>query len=320
MATKLDKRLRKAGFLTSYRRIKMDEVVCRNRDCVAAGTCPHLHRSNPVRCRRQAGVDVDVACRALQFITEQLMRDQTDWHSSTWTHAQQSAQPWLVLVAGDGDFLSLVETAKRLGAKVAVAAWRRSVHDDLVETADAFLALDDDDVVWNESDDEEDDDDDASSATPLDRVAVAAPRAGAAVDQWFAFGAAAPMPPAPDDELSRALAESALLARLDAATANDGGDDELARALEESARQHALEERQRTTWRHPELESSDEEQDSSELETSGELETSLASLHPELEEPDLERTPRSWDDWARARGTPSSIPTRGTASTPGRAL
>ena len=54
VATKLDKRLRKAGFLTSYRRIKMDEVVCRNRDCVAAGTCPHLHRSNPVRCRRQA--------------------------------------------------------------------------------------------------------------------------------------------------------------------------------------------------------------------------------------------------------------------------
>ena len=39
-----------------------------------------------------------------------------------------------------------------------------SVHDDLVETADAFLALDDDDVVWNEGDDEEDDDD-ASSAT-----------------------------------------------------------------------------------------------------------------------------------------------------------
>ena len=39
------------------------------------GTCPHLHRSNPVRCRRQAGVDVDVACRALQFITEQLMSE-----------------------------------------------------------------------------------------------------------------------------------------------------------------------------------------------------------------------------------------------------
>ena len=41
---------------------------------------------------------MDVACRALQFITEQLMRDQTDWHSSTWTHAQQAAQPgscWL---------------------------------------------------------------------------------------------------------------------------------------------------------------------------------------------------------------------------------
>ena len=41
-----------------------------------------------------------------------------------------------------------------------------------------------------------------------------------------------------------------------------------------------------------------EEQDSSELETSGE-----ASLprHPELEEPSLERTPRSWEDWARPR-------------------
>ena len=107
VATKLDKRLRKAGFVTSYRRIKMDEVVCRNRDCVAAGTCPHLHRSNPVRCRRQAGVDVDVACRALQFVTEQLMSE-TSWQSTTWPHAQQAAQPWLVLVAGDGDFLSLV--------------------------------------------------------------------------------------------------------------------------------------------------------------------------------------------------------------------
>ena len=67
VATKLDKRLRKAGFLTSYRRIKMDEVVCRNRDCVAAGTCPHLHRSNPVRCRRQAGVDAarrSLVCRS----------------------------------------------------------------------------------------------------------------------------------------------------------------------------------------------------------------------------------------------------------------
>ena len=195
---------------------------------------------------------------------------ETSWQSSTWTHAQQAAQPWLVLVAGDGDFLSLVETAKRLGAKVAVAAWRRSVHDDLVETADAFLALDDDDVVWNESDDdEEDDDDDASSATP--QIASPSPLLVPAQlsISGSPFGAAAPMPPAPDDELSRALAESALLARLDAATANDGGDDdELARALAESARQHALEERQRTTWRHPELdESSDEEQDSSELES-----------------------------------------------------
>ena len=210
VATKLDKRLRKAGFTTSYRRIKMDEVVCRNRDCVAAGTCPHLHRSNPVRCRRQAGVDVDVACRALQFITEQLMSETTSWQSSTWTHAQQAAQPWLVLVAGDGDFLSLVETAKRLGAKVAVAAWRRSVHDDLVETADAFLALDDDDVVWNEGDEEEEDDDDASSATP--QIASPSPLLVPAQlsISGSPFGAAAPMPPAPDDELSRALAESAL--------------------------------------------------------------------------------------------------------------
>ena len=311
VATKLDKRLRKAGFVTSYRRIKMDEVVCRNRDCVAAGTCPHLHRSNPVRCRRQAGVDVDVACRALQFVTEQLMSE-TSWQSSTWTHAQQAAQPWLVLVAGDGDFLSLVETAKRLGAKVAVAAWRRSVHDDLVETADAFLALDDDDVVWNESDDEEDDDDDASSATP--HVASPSPLLVPAQlsISGSPFGAAAPMPPAPDDELSRALAESALLARLDAATANDGGDDdELARALEESARQHALEERQRTTWRHPELEeSSGEEQDSSELEhvrRAGARPASWKRLARRRcgirswRSRHLERTPRSWDDWARPR-------------------
>ena len=108
---------------------------------------------------------------------------ETSWQSSTWTHATVRA-PWLVLVAGDGDFLSLVETAKRLGAKVAVAAWRRSVHDDLVETADAFLALDDDDVVWNESDEERTTT--TRAARPRSRRR-AAPRAGAAVDQWFAF-------------------------------------------------------------------------------------------------------------------------------------
>ena len=147
-----------------------------------------------------------------------------------------------------------------------------------------------------------------------------------------------------------ALCSSAATARsytprsrgFDAATANDGGDDDdLARALAESARQYDVETRLRhpelddltetsgetppprrqarqhaAFSRHPELdfseerdgvESSDDEQDSSELETSGELETSReletsgeASLrHPELEEPSLERTPRSWDDWAR---------------------
>lgn len=302
VANKFDKRLRQAGIATSYRRIKMDEVVCRNRDCVAAGTCPHLHRSNPVRCRRQAGVDVDVACKALQFVTEELMSDRAGWQSSTWSRPQRSAQPWLVLVAGDGDFCALLETAKHLGAKVAVAAWRRSVHEDLVANADAFLALDDDVVVWN-NDDEEDEDGvtppRGAARSPLlvpAQLSINAPATGRRSPL-----SAAPMPPAPetaDDERTRALAESALLARLSAAATttddeDEDGEDELAQALESVRRLAAL---RYSAPRHPELEvSADDEREASEL------------RHPELEESsddadDLERpTGRNWDDWHSER-------------------
>ena len=100
VATKLDKRLRKAGFVTSYRRIKMDEVVCRNRDCVAAGTCPHLHRSNPVRCRRQAGVDVDV-------------------HESSWNDAGLAWRIW-----GAARVLAhAVDASRRREKKTQTAGW-----------------------------------------------------------------------------------------------------------------------------------------------------------------------------------------------------
>ena len=286
------------GFPNVYRRIKMDEVVCRNRDCVAAGTCPHLHRSNPrVRCRRQAGVDVDVACRALQFITEQLMSE-TSWQSSTWTHAQQAAQPWLVLVAGDGDFLSLVETAKRLGAKVAVAAWRRSVHDDLVETADAFLALDDDDVVWNESDEEEDDDD-ASSAAPRSRRRrrSSCRRSCRSVVRLLARRRRCrPLP----TTSCRARSPSRRCWRgstrrprttVETTTSLRGPSRNRPTARPRGAPAHNLEaprarriERGRAGF----LRAGDVRR----AETSGNGEASLR--HPELTEPDLERTPRSW--------------------------
>jgi uncharacterized LabA/DUF88 family protein len=120
----LEAALARAGFRTSFRAIKVDEVICRNRDCDDA-RCPHRGPlRTPVRVRRQAGVDVDVACAALELV-----------------HAYGRGVE-LVLVAGDGDFLPLVEAARRAGARVAVAAFAHSLSPALADAADAVYDMD----------------------------------------------------------------------------------------------------------------------------------------------------------------------------------
>ena len=50
----------------------------------------------------------------------------------------------IVLVSGDGDFISLVEYLKNQGKKVEVVALRRSASSRLIEVADEFVDLEDD--------------------------------------------------------------------------------------------------------------------------------------------------------------------------------
>ena len=79
-----------------------------------------------MRVRKQAGVDVDVACRALEML-----------------FCPRGEPPTtVVLVAGDGDFLSVAETCRRAGAKFVVAAFLQSANPALTEFADRFVALD----------------------------------------------------------------------------------------------------------------------------------------------------------------------------------
>ena len=59
----LERALKKAKFETRFRPMKVDEVVCRNRDCDE--NCPHRTSATPVRVMRQAGVDVDLAVSSL---------------------------------------------------------------------------------------------------------------------------------------------------------------------------------------------------------------------------------------------------------------
>ena len=47
----------------------------------------------------------------------------------------------IVLVSGDGDFVSLVEYLKNQGKKVEIVAFGRSVSSQLVEVADEFIDL-----------------------------------------------------------------------------------------------------------------------------------------------------------------------------------
>ena len=180
---------------------------------------PHLHRRTRRACRPPGGVDVDVACRALQFITEQLMSETKLAVVDVDARPAIGAACCVTFVAPAGDFLSLEETAKRLGAKVAVAAWRRSVHDDLVETADAFLALDDRRCRMERGGRGGGRRRRREQRHSSDRVAVAAPRAGAAVDQWFAFGRGGA-------DASRPMASCRALARVGAAGAPRRGDGE----------------------------------------------------------------------------------------------
>ncbi len=50
----------------------------------------------------------------------------------------------IVLVSGDGDFISLVEYLKNQGKKVEVVALKRSSSSKLIEVADEFIDLEDD--------------------------------------------------------------------------------------------------------------------------------------------------------------------------------
>lgn len=106
---RLDRRLKAAGFETRFRRMKVDEVRCRNRDCQCR------HRDDPIFVRRQAGVDVDIAARTLELAL--------------------GTKATVVLASGDGDLASLVETLIRNGCKVFVAAFDKSLSPELADLA-----------------------------------------------------------------------------------------------------------------------------------------------------------------------------------------
>jgi len=72
------------------RGLKMMETVCTERSCIL---CPHKKRSNPVFRRVQAGVDVAIATRCMQLL---MGRD-------------GGARQRLILLAGDGDFVPVLE-------------------------------------------------------------------------------------------------------------------------------------------------------------------------------------------------------------------
>ncbi|KAJ8598239.1 hypothetical protein CTAYLR_005483 [Chrysophaeum taylorii] len=119
---KLERSLRRAGFEARFRRMKVDEVLCRNRDCRSC-----RHRANPIRVRRQSGVDVDICTRTLEIVFG------------------ASAAATVILVAGDGDLAPLAETLLRAGFDLFVFAYPRSLSPELADLANAskgVVALD----------------------------------------------------------------------------------------------------------------------------------------------------------------------------------
>ena len=192
----------------------------------------------------------------------------------------------------DVDFLSLVETAKRLGAKAAVAAWRSQARR-FSGAADAFLALDDDDAV-DESDDEEDTT--TTRAAPL-RIASPSPPVPAQLS--------ISTPPLARRRRCRRSGEEP--GRRVGAGAARRGDGERrwrrrARAASRNRPDSTPSRSASANRRHPSS-TYDEEQDSSELET-GELETLARRRWASGVgvAPSLRRTPRRWGRPTR-RGT-----------------
>ena len=267
------------------------------------GYCPHLHRATPCAAAARPALDVDArAARCSLSPSSSCAIRRTGIR-------RRGRTPNVRALAG---------CCVSRGTGISCRWWRprnawarRSPSprgggrcDDLVETADAFLALDDDGVRLERGRREDDDDDDASSAT-LDRVAVAAPRAGAAVDRWFAFwrgGADAAR------SRRRAVARSPSRRCWRGSTRRRRTTVETtsSRGPSRSRPDSTLPSRSASLYLEaPELESSDDEHVPRKLENIRELGSpGEASLrHPELEEPPLERTPRSWEDRGRVRGT-----------------
>ena len=174
----LERSLNRAGFETSFSRIKVDEVVCRNRDCCDA-KCPHRGPlSTPVRVRRQAGVDVDIACRALEML---------------YAHSASDGAPALLLVAGDGDFVPLARAAHRAGATLLVAAWSHSLSPDLEAAADGLVYLDSSFFIKGPgADDDEEEEEDVSSGQSSPRSSADASSSSSARSSPFSGAALVP--------------------------------------------------------------------------------------------------------------------------------
>lgn len=123
----LQKRLVNSGFELRFRRMKVDEVHCRNRNC-DGGTC--RHRFDPIFVRRQAGVDVDITARTLELV-----------------YARAPMSAIVVLVAGDGDLAPLAEALLRANCELYLLAFRHSVSHQLASLAYDFFDLDDEYLV-----------------------------------------------------------------------------------------------------------------------------------------------------------------------------
>lgn len=119
----LQKRLLNSGFELRFRRMKVDEVHCRNRNC-DGGSC--RHRFDPIFVRRQAGVDVDITARTLELV-----------------YANAAISATVVLVAGDGDLVPLAEALLRANCELYLLAFRHSVSHHLASLALEFFDLDD---------------------------------------------------------------------------------------------------------------------------------------------------------------------------------
>ena len=174
----LERSLNRAGFETSFSRIKVDEVVCRNRDCCDA-KCPHRGPlSTPVRVRRQAGVDVDIACRALEML---------------YSHSASDGAPALLLVAGDGDFAPLARAVHRAGATLLVAAWSHSLSPDLEAAADGLVYLDSSFFIKGPgADDDDEEEEDVSSGRSSPRSSADASSSSSARSSPFSAAALVP--------------------------------------------------------------------------------------------------------------------------------